>query len=531
MWKYKEEYISEIPKGAISFTYKITRINIEEDNTSPIYYIGKKNFYRRSKRRTFESDWMSYYGSSEWLKEHVKKYGTENFEREILEICFSKSEATYKEVKLLIENDVLHLDYTSGMKKLYYNLSILGRYSTNRFFTKDDLNKLKSYRTRPDIYINRIAVHNGEQTKFLNTDILSVEEFLGDNPDWSLGTNIKGPNKDKVCCTDGIENIYIDKDDISSFLEENTLFYIGSKFKGQMIRINNGVEELRIYKTDIIPEGYTLGGLKKVDWTKKIRLINYTLYTTITIPASKQESYLNDGWEICPENFKISSFSRWVCNSTEAKKVKISEIEDYLLNGYELGRGKNYNTNKISVTKNNKSIFIDPEDIKKYIEDGYEVGGKRLGSMEERGLVYVSFGNKRKSIKKELLAEFLNDNPEWKEGYTPTNCIDTKNQVFVYDIKDNNKPLVVTPEEYKLNDNLVLRKTVELQKRKGLTKTEINRINKYYLEIYPRKRKIPTLKYKNKTTDKIFNDIDLHIQKLQKNKDDRKAIRIANLSY
>jgi len=509
MWIYKNKVITEIPPEAISFTYKITRLNIEDDNTSPIYYIGKKNFYRKSRKKILESDWMEYYGSSEWLKEHVKKYGSDNFEREILEICFSKSEATYKEVKLLIENEVLEVDHTNKMKKLYYNLSILGRYSTNKFFTKSDLEKLSYYKKQPDKYIDRFAVNNGVSTRFLNSELYDIEEFLLENPEWTLGTGITQKYKDMICCTDGIENIYIEKYNIDTFLEENKLFYKGSKFKGKYKRINNGIEERRIPINDVLPEGFVLGGIVNIDYNNKIRLIHYKKYTTITIPDYHKDSYLEDGWEICPDDFNISTFSRWINKDSINKKIKLSEINSYLTDGWELGRYNNYNKNKVSIVKDEEIKYISIDDIESYIKDGWILGGKKIGSLKERNLVLVSDNkNNKKTIPINNLKDFLSKNPEWKEGFTPKHKFNTKNQVFVYDITKDNLPLIVTPEEYKNNKNLVLRNTVQLQKKKGLTKTEINRINKYYLEVYPKRRKIPTYKYHNSTVDKILKDIE-----------------------
>jgi hypothetical protein len=80
-------------------------------------YIGKKWFWssrkkkikgkKRASRIKLESDWKSYYGSSEDLCADVKKYGEDKFKREILVLCRTKSEATYHEARLQFENRVL----------------------------------------------------------------------------------------------------------------------------------------------------------------------------------------------------------------------------------------------------------------------------------------------------------------------------------------------------------------------------------------------------------------------------------------
>lgn len=83
-------------------------------------YIGKKWFWSsrkkkikgktRAKRIKLESDWKSYYGSSEDLKEDLDKHGAKSFKREILVLCKTKSEATYHEARLQFENRVLESD-------------------------------------------------------------------------------------------------------------------------------------------------------------------------------------------------------------------------------------------------------------------------------------------------------------------------------------------------------------------------------------------------------------------------------------
>ena len=54
----------------------------------------------------------------------------------------------------------------------------------------------------------------------------------------------------------------------------------------------------------------------------------------------------------------------------------------------------------------------------------------------------------------------------------------------------------------------------EVPKRIKVKKSEQNKINKYYLELYPRRKKIPTFTYKNDEVKRILEDIkDLEIDK------------------
>lgn len=135
-WIYqgKEFTIQDIPEGAVGFIYIMTAII---DNKS-VAYIGKKNFFanikkplgkkalamstdRRLKkyRHELKPDFMNYYSSNKTLKEFAKSGGV--VKREILRICYSKTELTYQETKYQFVYEVLEKDE-------FLNSNILGRF-------------------------------------------------------------------------------------------------------------------------------------------------------------------------------------------------------------------------------------------------------------------------------------------------------------------------------------------------------------------------------------------------------------------
>ena len=95
----------------VGFVYLITNI------TNNKKYIGKKTFLsiRRKKVKNkknrvvkrSESDWKSYYGSSDLLKADIQLYGAYNFKREIIHLCKTKSLASYYEAREMFINDCL----------------------------------------------------------------------------------------------------------------------------------------------------------------------------------------------------------------------------------------------------------------------------------------------------------------------------------------------------------------------------------------------------------------------------------------
>ena len=125
-WLYNNHSVETLPDDCVGFVYQIT------NNLSGRKYIGKKlakfskttyktvkqknGIKKRKKIRTkIDSDWREYYGSSPELTADVIKLGTENFSREILYYCKSKSECSYIEAREQFSRRVLEsADYYNG---------------------------------------------------------------------------------------------------------------------------------------------------------------------------------------------------------------------------------------------------------------------------------------------------------------------------------------------------------------------------------------------------------------------------------
>ena len=119
-WKYKNQYITDLPDDVVGFVYEIT------NTTNGRKYIGKKlaRFKRsrpplkgRKNKRRFkvDSDWKDYYGSSDDLTLDVKRLGKDKFTREILFYCYSKAELSYVEAREQFARKVLESkDYYNG---------------------------------------------------------------------------------------------------------------------------------------------------------------------------------------------------------------------------------------------------------------------------------------------------------------------------------------------------------------------------------------------------------------------------------
>tara|TARA_R100000655_G_scaffold20076_2_gene41608 strand:+ start:145 stop:606 length:462 start_codon:yes stop_codon:yes gene_type:complete len=136
LWLYKgKEFLEEmIPEDAVGFVYEMQAII----DGKHVKYIGKKNFYSKRKKKfgkkalaaitdkrtkkyeiVTKLDYQKYFSSNKVLKDAHKKGIIIN--RNILVICYSKTELTYQETKLQFINEVLEKDE-------FLNANILGRF-------------------------------------------------------------------------------------------------------------------------------------------------------------------------------------------------------------------------------------------------------------------------------------------------------------------------------------------------------------------------------------------------------------------
>lgn len=109
-WIYQgREFDLENHSGAYGFVYIITHTESGKKYAGRKFFTaaGTKQVKGVKKKIRKESDWKDYYGSSPAMKKMVEEYGKEAFSREIVRLCYSRSECSYFETKLIFEVDAI----------------------------------------------------------------------------------------------------------------------------------------------------------------------------------------------------------------------------------------------------------------------------------------------------------------------------------------------------------------------------------------------------------------------------------------
>ena len=133
-WLYEgKPFTSDDIGDFFGYVYLITNLK------SGRKYIGRKNFQQHRKhrgsrrKRTSESNWKAYYGSSKELNEDRKLLGNSSFKREIISLHRTGGKVNYEETRQLFLNNVLTEALDNG-EPAFYNSNVLGRYYKKDYF-------------------------------------------------------------------------------------------------------------------------------------------------------------------------------------------------------------------------------------------------------------------------------------------------------------------------------------------------------------------------------------------------------------
>ena len=133
MWHYNGiEFTEDLIDKSFGFVYCITNLS------NGRRYIGKKLFTKSGRKQTkgkikkirVTSDWLDYYGSNKELQEDVVKSGADTFHREILYLCATRSECSYRETLEIFSRGALLTEdyYNSWVTCKIHKAHVLGKF-------------------------------------------------------------------------------------------------------------------------------------------------------------------------------------------------------------------------------------------------------------------------------------------------------------------------------------------------------------------------------------------------------------------
>ena len=508
MWFYNKEPFTNLIPEFVSFVYLIERLNLEEDGTSPKYYIGKKIFIDKYGN---ESDWGTYYGSSDWIKENVDRFGSHNFKRTILHLCKTRGDSGYLEVKEQIDRNVLQKDKETGYKP-YYNKSIFNRYyaepeTYEKIYPKDFKNMDYCDQT------GKRRVTNGKKNKLLpptkaTTLVKTGLWWYGSSPkhieandgqDNFLVESLEEGQEIgwlKKWTTDGKNNKLLPTHQLAQYIIENPEWYLGFSGNKDTVWVTDGTHDLKMKKETWVKDYPTWElGRKVTNNTGKISIFKDEKYKFIY----KEDLYKYPGWKL---QGPTKGIKKYFVNHEGTKKYFLTELEqkDFLTKniGWSIGSGKPNNFSLPSekgmvpardITKDMELVYVTQKE--------FQSNSNLIGKNSKRIRVTINgktvfegyrkeFHAKNKKVSKSTITESLKQNGKIIKSHD-------KNEYTAIFVDDN------------IN---------QLPELKKVTKQDWDKIRRHYFETYPRRKILPKRpKYKDETLLKIIEDINKFLEK------------------
>jgi hypothetical protein len=115
------------------YVYRITNLQSGKQYIGRKYFVQKRKPRGGGRRRTSESNWKQYWGSSKELNADRKRLGSDSFTREIISLHRTGGRVNYEETRQLFLNNVLTEALENG-EPAFYNSNVLGRYYKKDYF-------------------------------------------------------------------------------------------------------------------------------------------------------------------------------------------------------------------------------------------------------------------------------------------------------------------------------------------------------------------------------------------------------------
>lgn len=127
------------PDDWYGFIYRITNV------LDGRQYIGRKNFTHTTRKKVkgrknrkkviTEAQWRYYTSSSKQINKEIEEFGKDRFKFEIIELCLTKGDLTYRESEIQWNEKVLSAKLPTGEFKYYNRMigAVKFRLSTSSF--------------------------------------------------------------------------------------------------------------------------------------------------------------------------------------------------------------------------------------------------------------------------------------------------------------------------------------------------------------------------------------------------------------
>lgn len=312
-----------------------------------MYYIGKHY------SKNIQSD--KYLGSGLFITRAIKKYGKQNFKREILYTLETQQEA-YQIQQELVNEDVVK-------DKNTYNMCIGG------------YGGMREGRSGRNSNYGKIVIENNGKTKFIDPQEYEQYQSLG----W---VRKRSHNTGKIAIHKDQETLYINSQDFQLY---NSM-------------------------------GYQLGHYRKITNKNKVKLNDTKVQ--IMVDSSLIQKYVSNGWVLggLPRPNMIATKNKVrIFKGNESKFVSKDQITYYLQNGQT--KGINFeigNKGKKAVNDGKTVFYIEESKLEEMIKNGYKKG---IPKCSISGKKMINNGLQRKFVSQQNLNQFLQNG--WFLGEIP----------------------------------------------------------------------------------------------------------------
>jgi hypothetical protein len=285
-----------------------------------------------------------YMGSGTAFSKAFKKYGRDNFKREILYSINTLEEASK------LESLIVNEDFVRDRNN--YNLKTGG---------------VNGWMLEPH-NIGKIAITSPISGKVYYTEEHELQLFL--EKGYVKGQHINGRN----CIFKDGSIKYVTDDKINEFIDNGWIRWNTTKGKiclthlEEMKLIYVESEHVEYYKSNGYIEGNLLAGINKdrvaITFNGKNKMVK----------KCELHQYLEEGWSLgrTVKELKIKRMFNPITN--ELKNVPLNEIDKFIEEGWKLGVNYKGVGGRIYITKDTKNKRIDPRELEKFIQLGWKKG-------------------------------------------------------------------------------------------------------------------------------------------------------------